>query len=264
MVQITLLTNDNYGPWTHTLGIDREYKVQMCQSSFYETIQHMFSNYGGLVFPNRFDEFFIVSNGISYSLHLEIKTKLQNLFPFEISMAISDSKYPFLASKQAHMAKISTDHIHQIYGEIKKEALTDRVHLIHLDIEGITEKRKRFSPYEIALLVQATHQIISNYCYDHKLLGFFMGGDNFVIVSDDVPQIHSKNLADLIQKNLNVVVNCGIGNEKTARVSMAIATKNLDGIRMLRRFSDDYPRILTRKTSTDAFSHLFTTNPGQK
>ncbi len=256
MVQITLLTNDDYGPWTHTLGNDREHKVQMYQSSLYETIQNMFSIQGGLVFSNRFDEFFAITDGISYSTHMEIKTKLQNLFPFEISMAIANSKSPFLANKQAHLAQMSTGYSNTISASVKKDAINDRVHLIHLDIEGISQMRKSISPYEITLLVQATHQIISHYCYENKLLGFFMGGDNFVIISDEKPQTHSKNLAVLIQKNLHIIVNCGIGEEKTARIAMAMATKNLDKIRMLREQGYDFPRILDNKTSIDKLTKL--------
>ncbi len=256
MVQITLLSNDDYGPWTHTLGNDREHKVQMYQSSLYETIQNMCSIHGGLVFSNRFDEFFAITDGISYSTHMEIKTKLQHLFPFEISMAIANSKYPFLANKQAHFAKMSVNCSNVISSSINKDTINEGVHLIHLDIENISHMTKNTSPYEITLIVQATHQIISHYCFENKLLGFFVGGDNFVIISDEKPQIHSKNLATLIQKNLNIIVNCGIGEEKTARIAMAMATKNLDKIRMLREKGYDFPRILDNKTPVDEFTNL--------
>jgi len=113
-------------------------------------------------------------------------------------MAISNSKSPFLANKQAHLAQMSMDCSNSISIAIKKDAINDGVHLIHLDIEGISQMRKNTSPYEITLIIQATHQIISHYCYENKLLGFFMGGDNFVIISDEKPQTHSKNLAALI------------------------------------------------------------------
>lgn len=256
MVQITLLTNDDYGPWTHTLGNDREHKVQMYQSSLYETIQNLFSVRGGLVFSNRFDQFFAISDGISYSAHMEIQEKLQTLFPFEISMAISNSNTPFLANKQAHMAKLSTDNSNSISADIQTDYVNTGVHLIHLDIDDVTQMTKNTTPYEITLLVQATHQIILRYCYEHKLLGFFVGGDNFVIISDENPKTHSKNLADLIQKNLHITVNCGIGEEKTARISMAMATKNLDEIRRLRGQGCDFPRILDNETLVSTFTKL--------
>ncbi len=256
LVQITLLSNDDYGPWTHTLGNDREHKVQMYQSSLYETIQNMFSIHGGLVFANRFDEFFAITDGISYSTHIDIKTKLQTAFPFEISMAISNSEFPLLANKQAHMAKISTNCTNTISAAVNKTETPEGVNLIHLDIEGISEMRNNTSPYEITLMVQATHQIVSHYCYENNLMGFFVGGDNFVIISDKDPQKHSKNLALKINKNLNIIVNCGIGQEKTARMAMALATKNLDMIRHVRKHNEKFPRILDSRTSLEGLSGI--------
>lgn len=238
------MTAENYGPWTHTLGDDREHKVQIYQTSLYETIQNMFSIHGGLVFANRFDEFFVISDGISYSTHLEMKTKLQELFPFKISMSISNSKFPFLAQKQAYMAKKVVDCSNTISSDIRKESEPERINLIHLDIDGITQTKKYVSPFEITLIVQSTHLIISQYCYEHKLMGFFMGGDNFVIVSDENSQIHSKNIMRNIRNSLNIIVNCGIGQGKTARVAMEMATKNLDEIRRLRKTEQNFPRIL--------------------
>jgi len=256
MVQITIITNDDFGPWTHTLGNDREHKVQMYQCSLYKTLQNLFSVRGGLVFSNRFDEFFAISDGISYSDHLDIKTKIQSLFPFETSMSISNSSLPLQANKQAHAAKIAVDCTDTIATTFDSNSENASIYLIHLDIEGITEMRKTTSPYDITMMVQATHQIVNHYCYQNMLMGFFVGGDNFVIISDKNPQIHSKILADKIQKNLGIIVNCGIGEEKTARTAMEMATKNLDTIRHVRKHNDSFPRILDSNTSLDGLSGI--------
>jgi len=256
MVQITILSNDNYGPWTHSLGSDREHKVQMYQCSLFETLQNLFSVRGGLVFSNRFDEFFAISDGISHSDHLDIKTKIQTLFPFEISMAISNSTLPLQANRQAHAAKMAVNCTDTISAAVDTNAKNDGIHLIHLDVEGITEMKKTTSPYDITMMVQATHQIISHYCYENMLLGFFVGGDNFVIVSDEHPQIHSKLIAAKILKHLNINVNCGIGEEKTARIAMAMATKNLDMIRHVRKHNESFPRILDSTTSLEGLSGI--------
>ena len=55
-----------YGPWTLTLGSDREHELQMLQASLYQNIQELFSKKKGLVFPNRSDEIFAIKNKISY------------------------------------------------------------------------------------------------------------------------------------------------------------------------------------------------------
>ena len=256
MVQLTILTIDEYGPWTHTLGNDREHKLQMYQASLYETIQNMFSVKGGLAFSNRFDEFFIITDGIGYYDHIEIETKLKEMYPFKISMSIANSKYPFVANRRAHLTKLKTGYDKPVVASFNKENSNEKVHLIHLDIEGITKIRQTSTPYDISLLIQATHHVISVYCYENQLLGFFMGGDNFVIISDENTKEHSEEIAKRIKQNIHVDVNCGIGEEYTARIAMAMATKNLDEIRRIREISKRYPRILDNDIRLSEYSKI--------
>lgn len=65
--------------------------------------------------------------------------------------------------------------------------------------------------------------------------------------------MHSKLLSVKIKKHLNIIVNCGIGEEQTARIAMA--TKNLDVLRHVRKHNDTFPRIL------DNQYHLKDCNP---
>ena len=50
MIQITIVKITGYGPWTLTLGSDREHEIQMLQASLYLQIQKLFSDKNGLVF----------------------------------------------------------------------------------------------------------------------------------------------------------------------------------------------------------------------
>lgn len=243
MVQLTVISIDGYGPWTHTLGTDREHKLQMYQSMLYESLQNMFSVKGGLVFSNRFDEFFAITNGLSYSDHLEIKSKIEELFPFKITMSLATSEYPFMANRRAYLARAS-GFGKSVVADFKEEKEDDMVNLIHLDIENITKTSDITTPFEVTMIVQATLQILNNYCYKNNLLSFFMGGDNFVIISDNYPKKHSKKMADEIFNKLGLLVNCGIGKEHSPRIAMALATKNLDTIRVLRERNEEFPRIL--------------------
>nr|AIE92202.1 GTP cyclohydrolase IIA (gch3) [uncultured marine thaumarchaeote AD1000_20_B03] len=43
MIQITIIKITGYGPWTLTLGSDREHEIQMLQASLYLQIQKLFS-----------------------------------------------------------------------------------------------------------------------------------------------------------------------------------------------------------------------------
>ena len=59
-----------YGPWTLTLGSDREHELQMLQASLYQQVQNLISKKNGLVFSNRSDEFFAVTNCITLEDHI--------------------------------------------------------------------------------------------------------------------------------------------------------------------------------------------------
>ena len=80
MIQLTIIKITGYGPWTLTLGSDREHKLQMLQSSLYKEIQKLFSEKNCLVFANRFDELFVITNGLSLNDHMEIQKKLKESF----------------------------------------------------------------------------------------------------------------------------------------------------------------------------------------
>ena len=72
MIQLTIIKITEYGPWTLTLGSDREHELQMLQAHLYGQIQKLFSEKNCLVFSNRFDEFFVITNGLTLADHVEI------------------------------------------------------------------------------------------------------------------------------------------------------------------------------------------------
>ena len=43
MIQLSILKITEYGPWTLTLGSDREHELQMLQASLYKKVQELFS-----------------------------------------------------------------------------------------------------------------------------------------------------------------------------------------------------------------------------
>ena len=89
MIQLSILKISGYGPWTLTLGSDREHALQMLQASLYQEIQKLFSEKNCLVFLNRADEFFVVSNGLNLEDHIEIQKNLENSFDAD-SCALED------------------------------------------------------------------------------------------------------------------------------------------------------------------------------
>ena len=107
MIQITVIKITGYGPWTLTLGSDREHKIQMLQASLYLQIQKLFSEKNGLVFSNRSDEFFAITSGITLEDHIEIQKKLESSFDLKLSMSIGYGDSPFEANLSAYDGKKS-------------------------------------------------------------------------------------------------------------------------------------------------------------
>src|SRR3990167_10036997 len=106
MIQLSILKINGYGPWTLTLGSDREHALQMLQASLYKEIQKLFSEKNCLVFLNRADEFFVVSNGLILEDHIEIQKNLAKSFDVRLSMSIGYADSPFEANLKAYESKI--------------------------------------------------------------------------------------------------------------------------------------------------------------
>src|SRR5204862_7595743 len=95
-----------YGAWTLTLGSDREADLQMLQARFYFDTQRLFSEKGCLVYLNRFDEYFVVTNGLSSQDHLDIMKKLGQLYnKLQISMAIGKGNIAYEANIDAYKSR---------------------------------------------------------------------------------------------------------------------------------------------------------------
>ena len=236
MIQLTIIKITGYGPWTLTLGSDREHKLQMLQSSLYEKIQKLFSEKNCLVFANRFDELFAITNGLTLNDHIEIQKKLKELFDLELSMTIGYGQSPFEANLQADKArksKIILDKDLNIFGFVDGK-VDQTVQIMHIDVDGSTYISAKKSPYEISSLMFKLYSEMSDFFLAQNSLTFFMGGDNFMVISSGNGKENATKFLDLIEKQLDISMNCGIGTAKTAREAAMLATKSLDTIREMR------------------------------
>src|SRR2546426_367149 len=106
MIQLTIIRIEGYGPWTVTLGSDRETHLQMLQAKIYHDVQRLFSENNCIVFFNRFDEYFAITNGLDALDHKEIQHNLAELYDdLKMSMAIGAGKTAFEANLSAYSAK---------------------------------------------------------------------------------------------------------------------------------------------------------------
>jgi len=244
LIQLTIIKIMGYGPWTLTLGSDREHELQILQASLYRELQKLFSEKNSLVFLNRADEFFVVSNGISLEEHIEILDEIHDLFEIKLSMSIGYGETPYEANLKAFEGKqnkVILDDSHNIFGFFAPGQT--QVSIIHMDVENITSQRKEKSPYDISSIIFRLYSNISEFFLEKKCISFFMGGDNFMIVSDQNAKNYVTEFLSLL-KSEDITLNCGIGTGKTCREAIKLATKSLDTIRELRDSGKEKPEIL--------------------
>jgi GTP cyclohydrolase IIa len=245
MIQLSILKISGYGPWTLTLGSDREHELQMLQASLYKEVQKLFSEKNCLVFLNRADEFFVVSNGLELNEHIQIQQVLEKLFDIRLTISIGYGKSPFEANLNAHEGKKNETILNKeynIFGFVNgKSDLT--VSIMHLDIDDLTSKVKTNSPYEISSIIFELYSKMSKYFLEKNSLTFFMGGDNFMVIASDDAKNSVQNFIDIIKSDDKISLNCGIGNGHTAREAVKLATKSLDTIREIRDSGKEKPEV---------------------
>ena len=238
-----------YGPWTLTLGSDREHELQMLQASLYQKIQELFSKKNGLVFPNRSDEFFAVTNKISLDEHVEIQKELESKFEIKLSMSIGFGTSPFDANVLANESKKSKKLLNEkysIFGSMNcKEE--QNVTIMHLDVDSLSEKRKMISPYETSSLMFKLYSKMSDFFLQKRSLSFFMGGDNFMVISNSEHKENAQEFINVIKREMDLILNCGIGSGSTARDAAKLATKSLDTIREIRDSGKEKPEVYELK-----------------
>ena len=244
MIQLSILKITGYGPWTLTLGSDREHELQMLQASLYKEVQRLFSSKGCLVFLNRADEFFAVSNGLNLADHVQIQQTLEKSFDIKLSISIGCGESPYAANLQAYEGKknnIILDSKYNIFGYVDESPKS--VSIMHLDVDGLTSKRKSISPYETSSMIFDLYAKMSKYFLEKKSLTFFMGGDNFMVIANEEAKNSIRDFIEFIKNTEQITLNCGIGTAQTARYAVKLATKSLDTIREIRDSGKEKPDI---------------------
>jgi len=245
MIQLSILKISGYGPWTLTLGSDREHELQMLQASLYKEVQKLFSEKNCLVFPNRADEFFVVSNGLELDDHIQIQKTLEKLFDIRLTISIGYGKSPFEANLKAYEGKKNETILNKeynIFGFVNGKS-DSKVSIMHLDIDDLTSKRQTNSPYEISSIIFDLYSKMSKFFLKKNSLTFFMGGDNFMVIASDDAKNSVQSFIDIIKNDDKISLNCGIGNGHTAREAVKLATQSLDTIREIRDSGKEKPEV---------------------
>ncbi len=237
MIQLTIIRIEGYGPWTLTLGSDREAQLQMLQARIYHDVQRLFSERDGIVFFNRFDEYFAITNGLDANDHLLIQQELTRLYDnMSMSMTIGTGKTAFEANLNAYCTRKEGrnmfDNNSKIFGSVNSHA--DIAQIMHIDIDSSTKVGNWLSPYELTALVMKIYNRIAEEFLKHNSLAFFLGGDNIMVISNGVTKEQADEVLKKVTADNDIKLNCGIGIGKTGRKAAEAATKALDTIRDLR------------------------------
>ena len=245
MIQISILKIIGYGPWTLTLGSDREHELQMLQASLYRDLQKFFSEKNCLVFLNRADEFFVISNGLTLNDHISLQEELKEKFDVGLSISLGFGDSPFEANKKAYEGKKNEIFLNQDYNIFGFENTNPEkeVTIMHFDVDDLSSRRGTLSPYEISSLIFELYSKMSKYFIKKNSLTFFMGGDNFMVVASNEGKNFAKEFVELIKKEDRILLNCGIGTAKTSREAVSLATKSLDTIREIRDSGKEKPEV---------------------
>ena len=280
-VQLSILTIVGYGPWTLTLGSDREHELQMLQASIYGEIQKLFSERGCLAFANRSDELVVFSTGLGLDEHAQIQDILASKFEnVRLRIAIGRGATPAAADKSAHESSENRDYTldeeRMIYGpaDVTSVSSTSSANhakdlpaagsadarradtssqasikpgaiIMHMDIDGLSGRKA--SPYMTSLLMLRLYQKMSEYFYDRcDSITFFMGGDNFMIISSEDAKHRAGEFLRMMWDQEKIQLNCGIGSAATAREAAKRATESLDMIRKMRDDMSDDDNTMNR------------------
>ena len=236
MIQLTIIRIEGYGPWTVTLGSDREAQLQMLQAKIYHDVQRLFSEKNCIVFFNRFDEYFAITNGVSINDHIAIQRELAGLYKdLNMSMAIGVGKTGFAASMAAFDLRKEGRFVNaqaQVFGTAASDDLSAQV--MHIDVDSSTKLSGKMSPYEVTALVMKIYSALAEAFLEHEALTFFLGGDNFMVISNGMSGEQADGVIKKATAGLEVKLNCGIGIGRTGRRAAQAATKARDTIRDLR------------------------------
>jgi GTP cyclohydrolase IIa len=246
-IQITIVKIEGYGPWTLKLGSDREAQLQMFQASFYSDLQKLFNKRNSILYFNRFDELIAITNGLSIDDHLFIEQEINDMYKgIEISMTIGIGETPLDANIAAHSSRknnnlvkksklvYASEQIQFMYNNPENLPMDMFAQVLHIDVDNSTKVSNMLSPYEITARIMSMFSMIIEMFIEQKSMTFFLGGDNFMVISNTVSKEKVAEIIKKIQDSQNIKLNCGIGKAATGRKAVQAATEALDKIRSLR------------------------------
>ncbi len=161
-------------------------------------------------------------------------------------MSIGYGGNPYDANLDAYEAKKTQKFLNEqysIFGTLNGH-FEHSVTIMHLDVDDITSIRKKtMSPYDTSSLMFKIYSRMSEYFLSKNSLTFFMGGDNFMVVTNSKLKDYAKEFIQICKDEFQIELNCGIGTAQTSRGAVKLATESLDTIREIRDAGKEKPEI---------------------
>jgi GTP cyclohydrolase IIa len=126
------------------------------------------------------------------------------------------------------------DQVHSLYNNSNKLSSDMFAQIVHLDIDNSTKVSNILSPYEITTRIMKMFSRLIELFIQQKSMTFFLGGDNFMVISNTISKNKVSLIINKIYESQNIKLNCGIGLARTGRKAVQAATEALDTIRNLR------------------------------
>jgi GTP cyclohydrolase IIa len=243
---MTLIQVDNYGPWTLSLGPGRESYLQVLQSELYAELQRLFTIKEGIVFSGRYDNMLALTNGLSIEDHAEIQRRISRLFPVTVSMGIGVGKSPVEAQDRATKAVqgMGSSRHERRKGVLAAERSIQLgkdgfVQIAHVDVNNVTQLTDSVSAYDLFFSMLRVHSVLSEEFLRMGSLVFFVGGDNFLVVSNGVTRDDYKEALRRTSRKIGLEMKAGVGVGRSAMEALELASRALDNIRSTRKLMDD-------------------------
>ncbi|MEM0173994.1 MAG: GTP cyclohydrolase IIa [Sulfolobaceae archaeon] len=208
-----------YREWTESLGYDREWKIQIVQSSLVRSLMEVCHKVEAFPLPLRYDSFLVIVDGVSKDDILRIIDGIKMISPVRVKACLEYGKTPREAQEKASRClNESSEDV------VLREYKDENVVSVHFDLNGFTEISRKDSIYNTFIYMMDIYVKIAKFIYNLGGIIQYLGGDNILGFLNET---NLEEILTLIKYNLKI----GIGIAKTPVKAVSLAAEALDEIR---------------------------------
>ncbi len=227
MPRITVVSLEGIGKWISSVAFEEEDIIQLQQSIIYTMLHQIFRKHGGFVMPISYNNFIILSNGITRDVHKEIHSFLSEQIPFKIRLVSVIHSYPFTAQLKA--SSILNETTMSFYYEDGNE---DPNIVLFLDVSGFI-KALEITFFESYINIMEIYSHMLSIITRYGGLACYLGGS---IILGVMPMDTYKSIMDVLPD----YIRAGIGISMKPRKAVGLARKALYELKQKTGATDKY------------------------